>query len=96
MAYLEFNKFPDLIKYYTTIGNGTILKEKYITIKECTLLKNIEHFMYFTQLYFSDDTTNQILHIMSTLLLFLKRLHTTIGQYPTLYNFLAITQEDLI
>ena len=38
MAYLDFKEFPDLIKYYTTIGNGTILKEKYTTIKECTLV----------------------------------------------------------
>ena len=46
MAYLEFDKFPDLIEYYTTVRNGTLLKEGYITIKECTLLKDIEHFMY--------------------------------------------------
>ena len=58
MAYLEFDKFPNLIEYYTTIGNGTLLKQKYTTIKECTLLKDIEHFMYLTQSYFSDDTHN--------------------------------------
>ena len=78
MAYLEFDKFPNLIKYYTTIGNGTLLKEEYTTIKECTLLKDIEHFMYLTQSYFSDDTPNQILHLMSTLLLWSKRFYTTI------------------
>ena len=72
MAYLEFDKFSDLIEYYTTIGNHTLLKEEYTTIKECTLLKDIEYFMYLTQLYFSDNTSNQILHIMSTLLLWLK------------------------
>ena len=33
MAYLEFDEFPDLIEYYTTIGNGTLLKQKYTTIK---------------------------------------------------------------
>ena len=33
---------------------------------------------------------------MSILLLWSKTFYTTIGQYPTLYNFLAITQEDLI
>ena len=33
---------------------------------------------------------------MSTILLWSKGFYTTIGQYPTLYNFLAITQEDLI
>ena len=92
MAYLEFDKFPDLIKYCTTIGNVTLLKEKYTTINECTLLKDIEHIMYATQLYFSDDTPNQILqHLMSTLLLWLKTFYATIGQYPTLYDFLAIT-----
>ena len=52
MAYLEFNKFRNLIEYYTTIGNGTLLKEEYTTIKECTLLKDIKHFMYLTQSYF--------------------------------------------
>ena len=63
MAYLEFKEFPNLMKYYTTIGN-----EEYNTIKECTLLKDIEHFTYLTQPYFLDNTPNQILHIMSTLL----------------------------
>ena len=90
MAYQEFNKFPDLIEYYTTIGNGTILKEKYTTIKECKLLKDIKHFLYLTQSYFSDDTPNQILHLMSTLILWLITFYTTIGQYPTLYDYLAI------
>ena len=33
---------------------------------------------------------------MSTLILWLKTFYTTIGQYPTLYNYLAIMQEDLI
>ena len=33
MAYLEFKEFPDLIEYYTTIGNGTLLKDQYTTIK---------------------------------------------------------------
>ena len=56
MAYQEINEFPDLIEYYTSFGNGTLLKEEYTTIKECTLLKDIEHFLYLTQLYFSDNT----------------------------------------
>ena len=73
-----------------------LLKQRYNTIKECTLLKDIEHFMYLTQLYFLDNTPNQILHIMSTLLSWSKRFYTTIGQHPTLYDYLAITQEDLI
>ena len=52
--------------------------------------------MYHTKLYFLDNTPNQILHIESTLLSWLKRFYTTIGLYPALYNFLAVTQEDLI
>ena len=96
MAYLEFEEFPNLIDYYTTIGNRTLLKEESTTIKECTLLKDIKHFLYLTQSYFSDDTPNQILHVMSTLILWLKTFYTTIGQYPTLYDYLAIMREDLI
>ena len=72
MAYQEFDKFPDLIEYYTTIRNGTVLKEEYTAIKECTLLKDIEHFLYLTQSYFSDDTPNQILHLMGTQILWSK------------------------
>ena len=96
MAYQEFDEFPDLIEYYTTNGNGTLLKKEYTTIKECTLLKDIEHFLYLTQSYFSDDTPNQILQLMGTLILWSKTFYTTIGQYPTLYDYLAITREDLI
>ena len=95
MAYLEFEEFPNLIKYYTTIGNGTLLKQKYTTIKECTPLKDIKNLMYLTHLYFLDSTPNQIQHIMSTLLSWSNRFYTTIGQYPTLYDFLAITPEDI-
>ena len=91
MAYQEFDEFPDLIEYYTTIGNGTSLKEEYTTIKESTLLKDIKHFLYLTQLYFSDVTHIQILHLMSTLITWSKTFYTTTGQYPTLYDYLAIT-----
>ena len=91
MAYQEFDKFPDLIEYYTTIGNGALLKEEYTTIKESTLLQDIEHFLYLTQSYFSDDTPNQILHLMCTLILWSKTFYTTTGQYPTLYDYLVIT-----
>ena len=45
MAYQEFDEFPDIIEYYTTIGNCTLLKYEYTTIKECTLLKDIKHFL---------------------------------------------------
>ena len=40
------------------IGNGTLLKEEHTTIKVCTLLKDIKHFLYLTQSYFLDDTPN--------------------------------------
>ena len=72
MAHLEFEEFLDLIKYYTTIGTGTIIKVEYTTAENCTLLKDIEKFMYITQPYFSEDTPNQILHMLSTLILWLK------------------------
>ena len=64
-------------------------------MKEGTLLWDIENFMYLTQLYFSEDTPNQILHILSTLLLWSKSFYTTIGQYPSLYNFVSITPEEI-
>ena len=56
MAYLDFADFPDLIEYYTTIENRTILKEEYTTIDNLTLLKDIDNFMYLAQLNFSEDT----------------------------------------
>ena len=96
MAYQEFDKFPDLIEYYTTIGNGTLHKEEYTTIKESTLLKEMQHFLYLTQSYFSNDTHNQILHLMITLISWSKTFYTTTGQYPTLYDYLAIMREVLI
>ena len=96
MAYQGFDKFPNLIEYYTTIGNGTLLKEEYTTIKESTLLKDIEHFLCLTQWYFYNHTPNQILHLMPTLILWSKTFYTTTGQYPTLYNYLTITRKDLI
>ena len=95
ISYLEFDEFPDFIEYYTTIDNGTLLKQKYTTIKECTLLKDIAHFMYLTQLYFSDDTPTNPTHNEYTTIMF-KRFYTTIGQHPTLYDYFAITQEHLI
>ena len=54
--------------------------------------------MFLSQLFFLDNTPDQIQHKMSTLPSWLKNFYTTIGQYPrsTLYNFLAITGEDLI
>ena len=61
-----------------------------------TLLKDIDSFLYLSQLYFLEDTTNQILHMLSTLMLWLKTFYPTIGQFPTLYDFLAITPNELI
>ena len=52
--------------------------------------------MYLAQPNFSEDTPNQILHILNTIILWSKTFYTTIGQYPTLYDFLAITQDELI
>ena len=95
MAYLDFVEFPNLIKYYTTTGNGTILKEEYNTNENCTLLNEIDDFMYLTQPYFSEDPPNQILHILSTLIVWSESFYTTIGQYPTLYDFLAITPKSM-
>ena len=74
MVSLDFIEFPDLIEYYTTIGTSTILKEEYNTIEYCTLLKDISNLMYHTQLNFLEDTPNQILHMLSTLILWSKAL----------------------
>ena len=61
-------EFHDLLKYYTTIVNGTILKEMYTTIENHTLLTDIKYLMYCTQLKFLEDTPKQILHMLSTLI----------------------------
>ena len=68
----SFGEFPDLIEYHTTIGNGTLLKEEYNIIANCTLLQDINNLMYLTQLNFTEDTPNQVLHILSTPILWLK------------------------
>ena len=91
MAYLDFEEFCNLIKYCTTIGNSTLLKEEYTTIENCTLLEDLKIFVYLTQPSFLEDTPNLILHMLSTLIQWSKTFYTTIGQYPTLYDFLAIT-----
>ena len=94
MANLDFGELPDLIEYYNTIENGTLLKEEYTNIENHTLLKDIDYLMYLTQLNFSEDTPNQILHMLLTLILWSRTFYTTIGQYATLYDFLAITPKD--
>ena len=72
---LDFEEFPALIKYYTTIGNITLLKEEYTTMENCTILKDTKKFMYLTQPSFLEDTPNQILHMLSTLQLWSNFLH---------------------
>ena len=42
MAYHEFKEFPDLIKYYTTTVNCTLLKEECTAMENCTLLRDIK------------------------------------------------------
>ena len=69
MDSLGFGEFPNLIKYYTTIGNGTLLKEEHTTIENQTLLMDIDSLVYLPQLNFLEDIPNQILHMLSTLIL---------------------------
>ena len=95
MDSLGFREFPNLIEYYTTIINGALIKEKYTTIENYTLLKDVDNLIYHTQPNFSEDTPNQILHILSTLILWSKSFYTTIGQSLTLYDFLVIAPEDI-
>ena len=56
MAYLDFEEFPDLIKYYTTIGISTLLKYEYTTMENHTLLKDIDNLMHLNQPNFNEDT----------------------------------------
>ena len=93
MAYLDFEEFPNIIKYYTTIGNGTLLKEEYTTIKECTLLMDIKHFTYPTIFLRQHSQPNPTNIEYTTIVV--ETFYTTIGQYPTLYDFLAITPKDI-
>ena len=95
MAYLHFREVPNLINYYTTIGKSTIIKEEHTTMENYTLLNYVNNLMYHSKLNFSEDTPNQILHMLSTLILWSKHFYTTMGQYPTLYDFLAIAPEDI-
>ena len=95
LDYHGFRELPELIKHYTTIGNGTIVKGKYTNIGNHTVTKDIDYLVYHTQSNFSEDTPNQILCMLSTMILWLKNLYATIGQYSTLYDFLAIITKDL-
>ena len=68
LDYHGFDELPDLIKYSTTIGNGTLLKhEYYTTTGDRTLLKDFDYLVYITLLNFQDKTPYQIMHILSTL-----------------------------
>ena len=96
MAFLEFEEFPNLIEYFTTTSTSTLLKEDDSTMVNCTLLKDIKNIMYYTKPYFSKDTPNQILHMLSTLILWSKSFYTTTGQYATLYDFLAIAPNEIL
>ena len=39
MAYLDFGEFPNLIEYYSSVGNGTLLNEEYNTIETIHYLR---------------------------------------------------------
>ena len=94
MANHGFGEFPNLIKYYTTIGNGTLLKEEYTTTNNHTLHKD-KKFKYLTKLNFSEDTPNQILQMFSTLILWSKLLHSYWSiSYPI--QFLSHHRDKLI
>ena len=43
MAYLDFTEFPNLIKYYATIGIGTLLKGEYTTMENCAVHLLLHH-----------------------------------------------------
>ena len=90
IANLDLEEFPDLIEYCTTIGNGTLLKKEHTTNENHAQLKDIDNSMYLTQVKFKEVTPNQILHMLSILILSMKTFYSSIGQYPTLYDFLAI------
>ena len=70
-------------------------------LRKNTLLLKIVHYLrilknlYYTEPLFLEDTANQILHMLTTLILWLKSFYNTIGQYPTLCNFLAIAPEEI-
>ena len=89
-----FQGISYLIEYYTTIGNGTILEEEYTTIQKFTLLKDIDNLMYHAQLNFSEDNQPNPMYVEYTNIV-VKTFYTTIGHYPTLHNFLAITPKDI-
>ena len=51
----------------------------YITIGNFTLLQNFDYLVHITQLIFLEETLYQIMHMLSTLLLWSKNFYTTIA-----------------
>ena len=77
LGYHGFRELLNLIEYYNTIINCTILKDEYNTIKIVHYLWTLtyDYLVYITQPKFREDTPNQILHVWSTLIMWSKILH---------------------
>ena len=86
---------------FLTSSNTPLLLETVHYLRKSALLWNIVHCIRIFTIYctlpnqFLEDTPNQILHMLTTLILWSTIFFTTIWQYPTLYDFLAITPEDI-
>ena len=81
MAYLEFNKFPDLIKYYTTIGNGTLLKRSTLQSKNVHyLMTNVPYPIVCLRQHTQPNPTH---NEYTTIVVKISTLQ--FGQHPTLY-----------
>ena len=92
---LNSKNFQKLIEYYTAVGNRTLIKEEYTAIKESTLLNDIKIFYVpYPTVFQGGHSQPNPAHIVYTTIV-VKNFYTTIGQYPTLYNFLAITPEEI-
>ena len=78
-----FEELPNLIKYYAITGKHT-------------LDKDLDYLEHITKSNFQEETPYQIMHMMSTLLLWTKLFYTTIGPYPTNYDVFAIPHKELI
>ena len=77
-----------ILKNFLTLLNNTqctvidtLLNQEYITIENHRLLNNIKNFTYLTLPYFLEDIPNQILHMLSTLILWLNTLLVYIPPY---------------
>ena len=78
----HFKELTDLIEYYTTTGSST-------------LDKDLHYLELVRQLNFQEKMPYKIMYLVSTIILWLKDFYTACGQYLTLYNFLAISCNDL-